>query len=164
MIDNTFSNVAGRFRQKRTFDARVLQPLQSQEGAVLVIALMLLAVLTILGAAALNTTTSEIRIAGNERVYKNAFYNAETAITYAVEEGMDMFPIVAPNNPTVLAPPADLLAVAPGIALVYIDRPGSPRRIEVQATSNVPGGGSTTIVAGLVGVISGGQIPNEPTY
>lgn len=128
------------------------QPLKNQKGAVLVIALMLLAVLTILGVAALNTTTSEIRIAGNDRVHKNAFYNAETGVAYSVERGLMMFPPGPPNIPTVLPTPVDLAAASPGTTLRYTDRGGSPRRVEVEVTSNVPGGGSSMIVAGIVAV------------
>jgi len=124
------------------------KPIGNEKGAVLVIALMLLAVLTVLGVAALNTTTTEIRISGNEKVYKQAFYSAEAGIAYAVERGVDFFPVNGVNASVTI--PADLAAAAPGITLVSTDLGGATRRVEVRATGSVPGGGVSTIVAGLI--------------
>ena len=132
-------------------------PLKNNDGAVLVIALMLLAVLTILGVASLNTTTTEIRISGNEKVYKEAFYNAEAGVAYAVQSGVTIFPSAALNVVNSVVTPADLAAVSPGTVLQYIDRGGSPRRVEVWSTANTPGGGTTQIIAGIVGVVGGYQ-------
>ncbi|MFH0781612.1 MAG: pilus assembly PilX N-terminal domain-containing protein [Pseudomonadota bacterium] len=135
-----------------------LRPVKNDDGAILVIAIMLLAVLTILGVAALNTTTTEIRISGNEKVYKQAFYNAEAGISYAIERGVTFFP--PDNTPgfiTLSPTPADLAAASPGTIIEYDDKAGSPRRVEVRATGNVAGGGVSTIIAGLVGVLGGNQ-------
>jgi PilX N-terminal len=132
-------------------------PLHNQKGAVLVIALMLLAVLTILGVAALNTTTTEIRISGNEKVYKEAFYRAEAGVAYSVQSGVALFPSAAIDVTNPIATPADLAAAAPGTTLQYIDKGGSPRRVQVISTGTVPGGGTSVIIAGIVGIISGYQ-------
>jgi hypothetical protein len=132
-------------------------PLHNNEGAVLVIALMLLAVLTILGVAALNTTTTEIRISGNEKVYKDAFYRAEAGVAYSVQSGVALFPSAAVGVTNNIVTPADLALAAPGTVLEYIDRGGSPRRVEVRSTGNVPGGGTSVIIAGIVGILGGYQ-------
>ena len=129
----------------------------NSEGAVLVIALMLLAVLTILGVAALNTTTTEMRISGNEKVYKEAFYRAEAGIAYSVQSGVSMFPSAAVGVTNNLATPDDLALAAPGTTLQYIDKGGSPRRIEVRSTGNVVGGGTSVIIAGIMGILGGYQ-------
>jgi hypothetical protein len=54
----------------------------NQKGASLVIALMLLLILTLIGIAALQTTTHETNIAGNERLYNRSFYSADAGIDY----------------------------------------------------------------------------------
>jgi hypothetical protein len=136
-------------------------PLRNNQGAVLVIALMLLAVLTILGVAALNTTTTEIRISGNEKVYKDAFYRAEAGVAYAVQSGVALFPSAAVGVTNNIATPADLALAAPGTTLEYIDRGGSPRRVEVRSTANVPGGGTSVIIAGIIGILGGYQKGTE---
>lgn len=137
-------------------------PLANSDGAVLVIALMLLAVVTILGVAALNTTTTEIRISGNEKVYKQAFYNAEAGVAYSVQSGVKSFPSGPLNVTNNMATPADLEAAAPGTSLQYTHRGISPPRIEVRSTGNAPGGGVSVIIAGIVGILSGGQGTEGP--
>ena len=134
---------------------KLYKSIGNEKGAVLVIALMLLAVLTVLGVAALNTTTTEIRISGNEKVYKQAFYTAEAGIAYALERGVAFFP--ENQVGAVVAIPADLAAAAPGVTLASTDFGGSPRRVEVRATGTVAGGGVSTIVAGLISVLTGKQ-------
>jgi len=51
--------------------------LSDQEGIALVVAMVLLAMLAFLGTAAMVTTSTEMDIAGNERVYQMAFYAAD---------------------------------------------------------------------------------------
>lgn len=54
----------------------------NDKGVSLIIALLILLILTILGINAINTTTFETNIAGNERLYNNAFYAADSGIDY----------------------------------------------------------------------------------
>jgi len=56
--------------------------LQSQQGAALVIAVMILLILTVLGIYAVTTSVLETKIAGNERFLKDAFYAADGGIDY----------------------------------------------------------------------------------
>ncbi|HYA03975.1 MAG TPA: PilX N-terminal domain-containing pilus assembly protein [Syntrophobacteria bacterium] len=51
--------------------------LHNQRGSALVIALLILVVLTLLGIAALTTSTVELQISGNDKVTKRTFYSAE---------------------------------------------------------------------------------------
>ena len=51
--------------------------LRDQRGSALVYALLMLVVLTILGIAALTTSTVEVQISGNDKVYKRSFYAAD---------------------------------------------------------------------------------------
>ena len=54
----------------------------NERGASLVIALMILLILTLIGISALQTTTQETSIAGNERLYNRAFYTSDAGIDY----------------------------------------------------------------------------------
>ena len=54
--------------------------IKNQKGIALVVALIMLLVLTFVGLAAVSLTSYEARIAGNERVYNNAFYAGDGGI------------------------------------------------------------------------------------
>ena len=59
------------------------QPLNSANGSVLVLTLLILVLLTIAGAAAIRTSTTEITIAGNHLAATSAFYAAEAGVVEA---------------------------------------------------------------------------------
>lgn len=56
--------------------------LKNENGSVMVIALILLVLLTVLGIAAINTSSREAEIAANNSSYLLAFYSAEAARGY----------------------------------------------------------------------------------
>ncbi len=58
-------------------DFRVLQ---NQEGVVLLVAIMLLALLSVMGLAAISTTSTELQLASNEQADAQAFHSAEAGI------------------------------------------------------------------------------------
>lgn len=53
---------------------------RQQRGAVLMVSLMLLLIMTLLGLAAMNTTTMEEKMASNNQVRQQSFQGAETAL------------------------------------------------------------------------------------
>lgn len=57
-----------------------------QQGAALVIGLILLLILTLLAVTGMNTASSELIMAGNEQFRQNAFHAAEAGIEQAVTE------------------------------------------------------------------------------
>jgi len=66
----------------------------NQRGSALIVAIMILAILTLVGIAVTNTTRIETIIAGNEKFHKIAFYNADSGvhvipklISYCVDNG-----------------------------------------------------------------------------
>lgn len=59
--------------------------LKNDEGAVLVIAMLVLLLLTLMGKVATTTSTVEMGIAGNERFYKKTLYAAETGLGHVRE-------------------------------------------------------------------------------
>ncbi len=54
--------------------------LQSEEGFVLIIAMLIMIVVSLLGIAALNTTTIETMIAGNEKFAQVQFFQADSGV------------------------------------------------------------------------------------
>jgi len=56
--------------------------LGNQQGASFIIALLILLVLTLIGINAINTSIFETNIAGNERLYNNAFFVGDAGIDY----------------------------------------------------------------------------------
>jgi Tfp pilus assembly protein PilX len=60
---------------------RIFDP-QQQQGAALVIAVLILLVLTVVGIYAVTTSTLETKIAGSERVLQEAFHAADGGVDY----------------------------------------------------------------------------------
>ena len=58
---------------------------KNEAGSVMVVAILILALLTIIGIAAMSTTNVELKISGNEKSYKMALYAAEAARGYVVK-------------------------------------------------------------------------------
>jgi len=58
-----------------------------QQGAALVVGLMLLVVITILAISGMNTATTELALARNDQAYENAFQAAETGLETALAQG-----------------------------------------------------------------------------
>ena len=67
--------------------------LRDERGFALIIALLVLLVLTLIGISAINTTTFETSISGNERVGTDAFYAAEAGIQIGLNQIPDTKPI-----------------------------------------------------------------------
>lgn len=60
--------------------------LNKEQGSALLIAMIMLVVLTVIGAATMNTATTEVIISGNYRTMKECFYNTEGPIEYAIKQ------------------------------------------------------------------------------
>lgn len=71
--------------------------IKSQEGSVLIVALLILILLTLIGISITSTTEVEINIAGNERLYKENLYFAESAAmecAQKMEEAAELSPAI----------------------------------------------------------------------
>ncbi len=55
---------------------------EGESGVALVITLMIMLILVLIGVAALMTSSVDLRITGNERVQKEAFYSADAGLNY----------------------------------------------------------------------------------
>lgn len=72
---------------KRTSRQSVsFQPARRQSGAVLIVAMILLVVLTLLGVTAMNTSSLEEKMASNTQEQVHAFQAAETGISQAFND------------------------------------------------------------------------------
>ena len=58
-----------------------------QQGAALIIGLLLLVVITILAVSGMNTATTELAMARNNQTYENAFQAAENGLETALAQG-----------------------------------------------------------------------------
>jgi type IV pilus assembly protein PilX len=58
-----------------------------QQGAALVVGLILLVVITVLAISGMNTATTELAMARNDQNYENAFQAAETGLELALAQG-----------------------------------------------------------------------------
>lgn len=59
-------------------------PLANENGSILIIALLLLAVMSVLGTLLMSTSTTEIQISGNYRNNQESFYVADRALEYSM--------------------------------------------------------------------------------
>lgn len=57
----------------------------NESGFAIIVALIMLAIITVMGIAATRTSEIETRIASNERLYNIAFYAAEAGTTFVAE-------------------------------------------------------------------------------
>ena len=60
---------------------------KKQNGAALVVGLVLLVVVTVLAVSGMNTATTELAMARNDQNYENAFQAAETGLEQALSQG-----------------------------------------------------------------------------
>ena len=67
--------------------------LKKQDGAALVVGLILLVVITVLAISGMNTATTELAMARNDQNYENAFQAAETGLAVALgQNGFNTLP------------------------------------------------------------------------
>ena len=66
---------------------KTLRNSQRQDGAALVVGLVLLVVITVLAISGMNTATTELAMARNDQNYENAFQAAETGLENALAQG-----------------------------------------------------------------------------
>jgi len=72
-----------------------------EQGAILVIGLVLLLVMTVLGVSTMSTASLELNMAGNDQFFENAFQLAETGLDTTITALNNGTPVPAPLNPGV---------------------------------------------------------------
>ena len=66
---------------------QTINSFHKQQGAALVVGLILLVVITVLSISGMNTATTELAMARNDQNYENAFQAAETGLEQALGSG-----------------------------------------------------------------------------
>ncbi len=66
---------------------KMMTTFKKQQGAALVVGLILLVVITVLAVSGMNTATTELAMARNDQNYENAFQAAETGLEEALGMG-----------------------------------------------------------------------------
>ena len=69
-----------KYYQKELKDKKLLSILKNNDGSALIYAILILIVLTILGLSSMKTTDVELKISGNDKLHKIAFFAAEAEI------------------------------------------------------------------------------------
>lgn len=70
-----------------TINRKPVSSYRKQQGAALVVGLMLMLVITVLAISGMNTATTELALARNDQAYENAFQAAETGLATALSQG-----------------------------------------------------------------------------
>jgi type IV pilus assembly protein PilX len=135
----------------------------TQQGAALIVGMVLLVVLTLLAISGMNTATTELLMAGNEKYQENAFQAAETGIERTIA--------TAPFNPAALPPPDPPqidLGDGSNYEAIVLPRGSSPpppgysigtfgaEHFEVQSTGNSLRNATSSHVQGLFLVVPTG--------
>lgn len=71
-----------------------------QRGAVLIVGLLLLVVITVLAVSGMNTATTELAMARNDQTYENVFQSAEKGLENALAQGL-----FSTAGPVTITPP-----------------------------------------------------------
>lgn len=74
-------------RKMMTNKQTTLAQCTKQQGAALVVGLMLLVVITVLAISGMNTATTELAMARNDQAYESAFQAAENGLETALSQG-----------------------------------------------------------------------------
>ncbi len=120
--------------------------IKNERGNALIISILILFLLTLLGMFATNTSNMELLVSGNERAYKQTFYNADAGVYYALlgqHTGSETLP------------------GTPEVTLTYSNLPspaGAPTRVEVESKAVGPNGTESKIIAGIE-FTAGGKLP-----
>ena len=61
---------------------------KKQQGAALIVGLLLLVVITVLAVSGMNTATTELAMARNDQTYENVFQSAEKGLENALAQGL----------------------------------------------------------------------------
>ena len=128
--------------------------LKSERGTVLVVTLLILVILTIIGIVVVTTSTRDIQIAGYDKLYKKAFYNADAGISFFVGTSPNIEPPFPNPNPG----PSNEITVPAGSSfkVYYLQNlGGDPQRIEIQSN------GEDVFGNPKVSIIAGYQYPSE---
>ena len=107
--------------------------LDSERGAVLVIALLVMIAATVIALCVNFTSTTEVAISGNQRLYNDAFYNADGGLDFIKSyflDNFDLFPETVGQDQSMtdlgLSQAVFTVNIDPGQTRIKLARAGSP--------------------------------------
>jgi len=103
----------------------------NENGSVIIMAIMILALLTVLGLSAINTSTTEQHLATNTLLYERAFYAAEAGFEHA--KGVLKVPYIEQNQ-------ANIALGNPGSWSFVLDGSGVIQGLAAATASDFAGG------------------------
>ena len=129
---------------------------ENEKGSLTVLAVILLGLLTLLGIAALSTSSIETQIAGNELRHKLAFYAAESAVAYVAYNpelyGPDNITQGTPHyfpNATLSTSPPSYVSITGGFPTPQALLTGSPQlfngHVEYTGSAMPPRGSGSSV-------------------
>lgn len=131
--------------------------LVNEEGSVLVIALVMLALLTIMGISASTTSNIELQIASHDEVYTENVYLAEAAAIEGIQTLDDVAPNPRDNPPGYLNPTVGDVSENDILTKSYW-KGGAPVNPEDGYDDPNTAGQDTIILAGSQGVVGGSSL------
>jgi type IV pilus assembly protein PilX len=111
--------------------------LSNENGAALVIALMMMIMLTLIGLGSIFTSTFEVKLSGNKRGSTNAFYAADSGVQVIMAniENFDLPGKYEDNQYDPFTDPANSNVTKAAVVITHIpDQHGSPRGSGFSAT------------------------------
>ena len=115
---------------------RTTDPLKNENGAALVIALLMMIMLTLVGLGSIFTSTFEVKLSGNKRATTNAFYAADSGIQVIIAS-IENFTIpgkYVDNQYDPFTDPANPNPTKASALITHIpDQSGSPRGLGFSA-------------------------------
>lgn len=107
-----------------------------ERGIALIVVLVMLLLLSILGATVLSSTTADLRMTGYSRNSTASFYAADAALEYA-ETNPDIYTSILPTAPT-WPKAADSSKKYPGYAEVKVGKNNAYVKVDYLSTGPVP--------------------------
>ena len=136
-----------------------LQPVKNEDGSIIVIVLVLLALATVMGISGTTTTSTELQISGNDRIYKENFYLADGGIMECAQTIQDGSNMADASSANWLHKSADLPDSTDITDASNWDNANSQVSANVNSLSSIPtfrNASNTTRYLAVVGTVSGG--------
>ena len=127
----------------------IVSSLRNERGIALITVLIVLLLLSILGATVLSTSTSELGIVGNYRNMQHAFFTADAAVDFATTNGMIYTSIIPGTTNSWPIPGEGTSSVDPDYNEVTIGGNTARAKVDYVETGPLPAGTGSEVDAGI---------------
>lgn len=118
------------------YGEKKVKNMRDEEGFVLVAALLIMLVLTIIGLATTTNTSIELQIAGNDKVYKKTFYEAEAGAMLGAEILEQGFNCSEGFNRTSVVDDVNVADIPPSTTFIRVYEQGPEGSKDLVLTNN----------------------------